>query len=334
MRLSIHKKILISLIRFVAKVLWFFDLFAQNLIYIFLIVTYTSFLLGAYYFYKTNLLNYVAEYIFVDHEYMFVGTPDLTSMPLKRPDGTKPQISAIAAVVYDVKSGKVLYSKNADEKLAPASTTKLMTALVALDTYDLNEKIKIPADCTEIDSTKAWIPAGDEIKVRDALYAMLIGSAGDVACTLASVKIPYNLFIEKMNNKAGDINMYSSHFVNPIGLDGFKGSHYSTANDLYKLAAFAISNETVRNIVSTKEYTIKSLNSAFSTTVYNTNSLLWQIPQSIGIKTGTTAGAGEVLIYGWRDDKKELIVVVMGSFDRFYDTRALLNWTLSNYVWK
>jgi len=103
---------------------------------------------------------------------------------------------------------------------------------------------------------------------------------------------------------------------------------------MLSLALAALSNETVQDAVKTREYTVKSLTSDFTYKVTNTNRFLWEIEGTIGIKTGTTVGAGEVLIYGWQDKKKELIIIVMGSRDRFNDTRNLLNWVLDNYAWK
>ena len=163
---------------------------------------------------------------------------------------------------------------------------------------------------------------------------MLIGSAGDAACTLANGKVSEDEFITLMNNKAVQLGLNSTHFSNAVGLDGADGSNYSTAEDLYKLASKAVDNGIIKDIVKTKNYEIKSLNSDFDARILNTNRLLDEIPQSVGIKTGTTAGAGEVLIYEYKDSTKDLFIIVMGSQDRFADTKTLLNWSLNSFSWK
>lgn len=254
--------------------------------------------------------------------------------PLKLEVREQPVISAVSAVVYDKNSGKILYSKSPDERLAPASTTKLMTALVALDLYTPDDVIAVSYFCTNIDSTKAWLPNEEKFNAYDLITTMLIGSAGDAACALATSKVSYTEFVDKMNEKAKVLGMKNTNFVNPIGLDGFKGVHHSTASDLYALALASLSNDVVRETVATKEFTVKSLSSDFTYKVMNTNKFLWEVPGSAGIKTGTTIGAGEVLIYDWKDSSKDLVIIVMGSQDRFVDTKKLLDWSLENYTWK
>ena len=297
----------------------------------FLAVAYVSFFIGIS---NANLGN-VANGVLVSLRYT---PPEVISFekiyPLKSGIQEPPAVSAIAAGVFDRRSGKILFSQLPEEKLAPASTTKLMTALVALKLYSPDEKVIVPYFCTNIDSTKAWLPADEEFRAKDLIYTMLVGSAGDAACALATSKVSYSEFVDKMNLEARRLGMENTNFVNPIGLDGFKGVHYSTVSDLYLLALASLSDDTVQDAVKTKEFTVKSLSSDFTYKVINTNRLLGEIPGTMGIKTGTTVGAGEVLIYGWMDKNKELVIIVMGSRDRFSDTRNLLNWVLGNFAWK
>jgi len=208
-----------------------------------------------------------------------------------------------------------------------------MTALVALDLYKPQDVLAVPEHCTEVEGAKAFFPSGSQFLVNDLIYSMLVGSAGDSACVLASGRVGEDEFINLMNQKAEVVGMNNTYLSNPIGLDNINGGHFSTARDLYKLANIGVTNSFIRQVVSTDYFYLKSIDGSYGRTLYNTNSLLWQIPGSVGIKTGTTKDAGEVLIYEFKDDKKDLVIIVMGSTDRFYDVRSLLTWSLLSYSW-
>ncbi|EKD99768.1 MAG: Serine-type D-Ala-D-Ala carboxypeptidase [uncultured bacterium] len=248
--------------------------------------------------------------------------------PYKISQEEAPYITAKSALVKDVKSNKTLFELDSNEKYAPASTTKLMTALVALDLFDSNEVVGIPAICTTIEGSKAGFSEGQEIPFEEVLDALLVSSSADAACALATTKESYTDFISRMNEKAGQLEMVNTVFTNPIGLDGVNGEHHSTSQDLYKLAFEVTKVDKLKEIVQVKEV------QAGGKLLYNTNKLLWEIPQTVGIKTGTTAEAGEVLIYEYKDSDKDLIIIVMGSRDRFVDTRALLYWAQKAFTWK
>ncbi len=239
-----------------------------------------------------------------------------------------PELSAISAIVVDNKRSEILYEFNSDFKSAPASTTKLMTAVVAVSTYSLDDVISVPAVCAQVEGSKAYLPISKSFKVSDLLHALLINSSADAACTLSMGKISYKDFIEHMKKKKKSFGMTDTNFTNTIGLDGVNGSHYSTAYDLYLLSKNAMKSQVIRDIVKLKEYSFYSTDGAFYTRLLNTNSLLWEIPESIGVKTGTTVAAGEVLIYEYATDSVDVTIVVTGSADRFRDTRNLLNWIL------
>ncbi len=244
-----------------------------------------------------------------------------------------PQITSKSVLVIDLTTGKTLYKLNSTAKLAPASTTKLMTALVSLDLYKLDDLLEVPEVCTKIETEKAGFAPLAHVEVKDLLYALLVTSAGDAACTLATVKVPYTNFVDLMNKKAKNFNMNSTSFTNPVGLDAAESAHYSTAEDMATLAATAIKNDLIRKIVATREYDIPIQHPQATIHVMNTNKLLWDVPNSVGIKTGTTQEAGEVLIYQYKDDLKDLMIIVMGSQDRFFDTQAILKWILDSYSW-
>ena len=240
-----------------------------------------------------------------------------------------PKISAVSAYAVDVKTGMVLLDINSDFELPPASTTKLMTALVALELYTLEEELLVPEFCTEIEGLKAGFYAGDAYSVRALLYSLLVNSSADAACTLATASIPYSDFVGEMNTKAKELGLEATSFANPVGLDG---AQVSTAKDLYLLAKAARAEGLVKDIVKTKEVEVVS-SSGFKTILVNTNDLLWTKEGTVGIKTGRTDAAGEVLIYEYDLDEKNVIIVTMRSTDRFGDTLILLDWILKNYSW-
>jgi D-alanyl-D-alanine carboxypeptidase (penicillin-binding protein 5/6) len=218
--------------------------------------------------------------------------------------------------------------------LAPASTVKLLTALVVLDLYSSSEELKVPKECTEIEGTKAGFPKGSVFMVGDLVNSMLVGSLGDSACVLASGRVTNGDFVALMNKKAVSIGMSSTRVTNPIGLDDDNGGNYSTASDLYKLAVYATNVPQIKDDVKTPMYILNASKEKYSGIIYNTNKFLWEIPNTVGIKTGTTAGAGEVLIYEYNDGPRDVIIVVMGSTDRFADTKNILDWVLASYAWK
>lgn len=332
MTVSFGRNLLAHIVKFVSYLLWFLDSATSvRSIYLVLLAVYGLML---FLIRSSDLKNIIGGVLESVNPSFFSTITYENIYPLKYKLQSEPNITSVSAGVYDVKTGKILYSRNIDERLAPASTTKLMTALVALDIYSENDTVKIPYFCTNLDSTKAGFPADEEFKAYDLIKSMLVGSLGDAACALATSRLSYSDFLTKMNEKALSLGMENTNFVNPIGLDGYKGVHYATVSDLHKLALLSIQKEVIREAVESQEYSIRSLSSDYTYRAFNTNRLLWEIPGTFGIKTGTTIGAGEVLIYGWGDSERELIIIVMGSKDRFTDTKSLLNWTLNNYVWK
>ncbi|RJR26585.1 D-alanyl-D-alanine carboxypeptidase [candidate division WWE3 bacterium] len=254
-------------------------------------------------------------------------------IPIMVNDIRFPQITADAVLIVDRNNKKTLFEQNSSTRLASASTTKLMTALIAMEIYDLEDLVTISEECASIDSTRAGLPAGTEYRVRDLLNAMLVSSAGDAACALSESKVNTDEFLYKMNQKAYQLKMDSTFFTNAIGLDGYNRAHFSNASDLYKLTVAAMANKTISGIVKTKEYSIKSTDESYIGSLTTTNQLLWEIPQTVGVKTGTTVEAGQVLIYEYRDEQKDVVIIVMGSEDRFSDTRSLLNWAFASYSW-
>ncbi len=352
MYFTMTQRLNILAIQLVVKTLWVFDWlcnFPQKLAYTAIklsaVVLFFSFIFGLTTNVKTDFSRQLS-YGLIDAFYTdpaltgmdktlaaVLGASDFGNVPALVHKIDLPAITAKSVLVMDATTKKALFKLNSDARTAPASTTKLMTALVALDIYAVDDKLAVPYFCTVIDTQKAGLPESAEFTVKDFLYALLVTSAGDAACTLSTGKVSYNEFITLMNKKAQDLGMTNTAFTNSIGLDGVDSSHYSTAEDLYKLATAATKNELIQTIVATKEYTLTSADSRFSTQIHSTNKLLWELPHSVGVKTGTTLEAGEVLIYEYADELKNLYIIVMGSQNRFFDTEALLKWILDSYSW-
>lgn len=333
-----------DLVKLAIYTLWFFDYFAQlpkkklffaatNSVLIFILaLSY----INTFIFLKSNqnlFDSYVTYYSSSIVTPNILGASDISPAPSKIADIESPIFTARSVLAVDKVSDTVLYSYNPTEQLALASTTKLMTALVSLDLYEENDFITIPDICTTVASTKAWLPVGSVFKFEDLLHALLISSAGDAACTLATTKVGYDEFVERMNLKAEELGMMSTNFTNPIGLDGLDNSHFSTAEDLYKLAYASMDANEIKDIVAKPKYTMQSLDKSFSHQIFSTNALLNAVPGTVGIKTGTTQSAGEVFIYEYENEMKDIVIIVMGSKDRFTDTRNILDWVLSSYSW-
>ncbi len=200
-----------------------------------------------------------------------------------------------------------------------ASLTKIMTALVVLENYQLDETVAVPELCTHLPPFKVGYAAEQKLNVEELLYAMLVTSASDASCSL-SHHFKGN-FLALMNQKAEKLGLADTHFENEIGLDGQNGNHLSTAKDLVKLSGEALKNGVFRKIVGTLEW--RGLNS--------TNDLLSTLPGTTGIKTGYTKEAQGCLAVSVERNGREIIGVVLGSEDRFADARTLLDWIFEEH---
>lgn len=239
-----------------------------------------------------------------------------------------PNISAKGAIVMDADSRVVLYSKNPDLRFSTASTTKIMTALTALDYFGLQD-VLIVKQATNEGSVLGLIQ-GDRLTFENLLYAMLLPSANDAALTI-SQNYPKGeeSFIIKMNEKAKYFDLYNTHYSDTAGLHD--SGDYTTPFDLARLASFAIKNETLKKVVSTKDRFIYTLSGQVYE-VSNLNKLLG-VDGVTGIKTGYTEEAGQVLVTSREENGKTIIIVVMGSEDRFADTQNLLNLIRNNVTY-
>lgn len=243
-----------------------------------------------------------------------------------------PIIYASAVVVKDLASNVLLFCQAENQKIPIASTTKIMTALVASEYFKPNEILVVPEDILTISGSSMGLKPKEELTFRSLLYGMLLNSGNDAAYTIAQ-NYPGGLsvFVEAMNNKAINLGLGNTHFTNPAGFDSL--NHYSSAQDLAKIAALAIEDPQLSRVVSTKETSVASIDKTTIHPLKNLNKLLDE-PGVLGIKTGTTPAAKENLVGLVERDGHKILTVVLGSNDRFGETEKLLDWTYSNFVWK
>ncbi len=256
------------------------------------------------------------------------------AVPFKNSQIIAPVISAEAAIVIDQVSYSPLYSKNGDIPTYPASTTKIASAIVVLEQYDLKQIITVPTDViTKSDGSRMNLIAGDSLTINDLLIGMLISSGNDAAYVLA-INHPngYDGFVTAMNDLAIKLRLTNTQFDNPIGYDST--NHYISPRDLAILADYAYTFPLFQQIVNTKDTVVYSaINLKIVYQLHNTNSLLGKLQGVNGIKTGWTATAQGVLVTHVSRNNHNIIVVVMRSGQREADTISLIDWVYDTYTW-
>lgn len=242
-------------------------------------------------------------------------------MPTAQAVGT----SASSAILMEKESGRVLYEQNSAQPRLIASTTKLMTALVALESgCSLQEYVTVPKEAVGVEGSSIYLREGERLTLEELLYGLLLHSGNDAAMAVAihcggSVE----QFVSAMNEKAGQLGMEHSHFENPSGLDGTE--HYASAYDMALLARACLENEELAAILATKTILMGER------TLTNHNKLLWRYQGCIGLKTGYTEKAGRTLVSAAKRDGMTLIAVTLNAPDDWNDHAALFDWGFSNY---
>lgn len=237
-----------------------------------------------------------------------------------------PKLSANAAIIVDADSQVILFSKNPELRFSMASTTKIMTALTGLDHFKLDDVLTVKS--AGVEGSGLGLVQGDQFTFKDLLYAMMLPSANDAAQAIAD-NYPggSDAFIQKMNEKAAALHLSKTHFSDPSGLDD--DGDYTTVVDLARLASHAIANKTFVEVTSTRFTTISNRSYTRQYPITNLNKLLGTEGVT-GIKTGTTEGAGEVLVTSTVKNGHTYIIVVMQSQNRFSDTNILMNFIEEN----
>ncbi len=241
-------------------------------------------------------------------------------------DLNKPLVSAEGIYVIDLKTFTPLLAKNEKNKFIPASTTKIITALVVYDVFKPEEIIEVKRVIQE--GRIMDLRLNEKITVENLLYGLLVHSANDAAYALADA-YGYEKFISLMNKKAKDLKMENSHFVDPAGLTEY--NQYTTAYDLALASRVFLKNQYLSKIVSTKEIIISDVDFKYYHRLTNVNRLLGEIQGLGGLKTGYTENAGENLVSFYKNNNRDYVIVVLKSQDRFADTTSIINW-LNNSV--
>lgn len=245
------------------------------------------------------------------------------------PSAPVPSIAAKAAIVIDGVTGRILAAKNPDERRAVASTQKILTALVTLDSGPLSDPVTVVQADTQVEPSKVYIRTNETYTRAALLKALMVKSGNDVAKALArDVAGSEEAFVSRMNAKAVAIGMRNSHFKNPHGLT--EEGQYSTARDIATLARTAYQSPIMRGFVRTKSY-LFSRPDGQTKTLTNTNQLLTKVPYCTGMKTGTTRASGRCLVSTGELNGRIVVVVVLGASNEaalYKDSEALIRWSL------
>lgn len=242
--------------------------------------------------------------------------------------GSVPVTVAKSAIVIEASTGKVLYSKNVDERRYPASTTKMMTLIVALERANLNEMVTASANAADTEGSSLSLTAGEKLKMLDLLYGTMLVSGNDATVAIAEhIAGSVAKFAVLMTEKAHAIGAVNTNFTNSSGLPD--PNHYSTAADLAKIAAYGYKNPMFTRIISTQHITLPWQGKDHDRDLYNENKLLWIYEGGNGVKTGYTDAAGRCLVSGANRDGVQLVAVVLDSDFMWDDSIKLLDYGFS-----
>lgn len=262
---------------------------------------------------KTLIFSFILVFLFLFSSFSFSSKVKAQNI------GT----SAKGACVIDVESGEILFAENENKKLPMASTTKILTAIVLIENMDLSKTIKVDDSAVGVEGSSIYLKKGEEIKVIDLLYGLMLRSGNDSAVALAiACSGSEENFSKLMNEKAKQIGANSSSFTNPHGLDD--ENHYTTAKDLALISAYAMKNEIFRKIVSTKMHVVEATNVSEKRFFQNKNKMLSSFEGACGIKTGYTKKTGRCLASAAQRDGKTLVCVVLSCPNMWQDSKNLL----------
>jgi D-alanyl-D-alanine carboxypeptidase (penicillin-binding protein 5/6) len=253
-------------------------------------------------------------------------------LPLNSVAVEPPSVStnAEAAALIDVSSGRILYSNNGDKPLRIASLTKIMTAIVAIESGTLSDKVKVSLKAYGIEGSSIYLHLGEEMNLEHMLYGLMLRSGNDAATAIAEhVGGSVEGFVMMMNDKAEQLGMTHSHFENPHGLDS-KG-HYSSANDMAKLAAYALQNPVFRNIVKTPSINVPNPYEQWDHRWRNKNKMLYMYEGADGVKTGFTKLSNRTLVSSATRGGQQLAAVTLNDGSDWMDHTKLLDFGFANY---
>lgn len=272
---------------------------------------------------KRNFMRFIA--------FLIVSTIILTIIPIHIVQANV-QVSARNAILLDQLTGRILFEKNAHEKRKIASITKIMTAIIAIESRKLDEIVTVSNHAVGVEGSSIYLTKGEKIKLEDLVYGLMLRSGNDAAVAIAEhVGGSLEGFVFLMNEKAEQIGMKNTHFSNPHGLDDHE-DHYSTAYDMALLTKYAMRNETYRKISGTKIHRAKSPDGSWYRTWKNKNRLLTELYQyCTGGKTGYTKKAKRTLVTTASKNGMELIAVTLNGPDDWNDHIAMYETAFSQY---
>jgi D-alanyl-D-alanine carboxypeptidase len=237
----------------------------------------------------------------------------------------------------DAATGKILYQKEPDLRLPPASTTKVATAILTLESgRSLSQTLTVSKEATRVPASKLYLRPGQSITIEELLYGIMLASANDASMVLAEgISGSVQRFTELMTKKAHQIGATNTHFTNPHGLTA--PDHYSTARDLATLFRYAMKNSTFRDIVQTKFSSVRTTAMVKKKivprriSVRNHNRLLWGYDGALGGKTGYTLAAQKCFVGAVQRNGATLIIAILGARDQWGDTKRLLEYGFDHY---
>ncbi|MFR4987177.1 MAG: D-alanyl-D-alanine carboxypeptidase family protein [Lachnospirales bacterium] len=247
-------------------------------------------------------------------------------------------VDAQSAILMDYKTGRVLYSKNADDPLAMASTTKIMTAIIAIENGNLEDTVKVSKNATKAPPVKMNLKENEEIKLKDLLYALMLQSSNDAAVAIAEhISGSVEIFCDNMTKKAKELGAKDTVFRTPNGLDSL--DHHSTAYDMAVITRYALNNKQFMDIINTKQVSFKTNMSNYD--IINKNRLLSEYEGANGVKTGYTGKAGHCFVGSATQNDMTLISVVLasgwgekGKKQKWVDTKNILNYGFNNFSYE
>ncbi|HVT01246.1 MAG TPA: D-alanyl-D-alanine carboxypeptidase family protein [Patescibacteria group bacterium] len=240
----------------------------------------------------------------------------------------KPNLTAESALAYDVTTNSLLYEKNIRQRMPIASLTKIMTATIALESMQLEDKLTVSKDAATIGEDTMGLSEGEKLKLDDLLYGLVLTSGNDAAETIAqNSKVGRSNFLYLMNKKAEDLGLADTHFTNPTGLEG-DGNQYSTAYDLLVMTRYALLDPDFTRVVGTVEHEIPADSDHKYYALFNETNLLTSYPGVKGVKTGYTPEAGLCLVTFLDFRGHKIIAILLNAENRRQEMKDLLDYSL------
>ncbi|MDD4564051.1 MAG: D-alanyl-D-alanine carboxypeptidase [Eubacteriales bacterium] len=240
-----------------------------------------------------------------------------------------PCVSALTAILIEANSGEALYEKKAEEKAYPASVTKIMTALLAIENGDLDKMVKVSQNAVGVEGSSIYLEKGERITLRDLVYGLMLRSGNDAAIAISEeIGGSTENFVIMMNKRARELGALNTNFMNPNGLHN--PEHYTTAKDMAIISKAAMENSEFKQVAETKSWVTDRGEGKYNY-FYNKNKVVYQYDGGTGIKIGYTKAAGRTLVASSERNGMELICVVMNAPDWFQDTYKLMDYAYNQY---